>query len=137
MSLGSFAREHYELMRDHDRADEIFNLSPRKAPQGEFPEFDSVVAEHSDLPENLAKHGQAHLDVAPRSLLRRTGLQPLRISFANLIFEALENLVGLKGASHAGAPRSHDVFVGKPEVYIGFAAFILDQTVLALQTIPE
>src|ERR1700710_262450 len=56
LAARSVAREHDQMMRDQDRTDEIFDLAACKPAPREFPEVPFVVAEHPDLPEDVAQH---------------------------------------------------------------------------------
>jgi len=55
------------------------SMSPcRRSPQGKFPERLPVVAEHPDLPENIAQHDQAAPDMAQLFVSGLTGtFQPV------------------------------------------------------------
>src|ERR1700754_1296573 len=82
LTLRRIAGEHDQMMRDQHGADEIFDLAARKPPQRELPEVPFVVAEHADLPEDVAQHGQAELDIRPGRLLRGAHVEALRVGLA-------------------------------------------------------
>src|ERR1700760_3805175 len=52
----SSAGEHDQVMRNHDRGNQVLDLAADKTPQREFPELDLVIAENADLPEYVSQH---------------------------------------------------------------------------------
>src|SRR5258708_35957672 len=65
------ACEHDQMMPDHRRGDQAFDIAMPEPPEREFPKHLLVVAEHADLPENVPETDQDALDIGPALLLRR------------------------------------------------------------------
>src|ERR1700732_5410893 len=108
-------------MGDEHRTNKMLNFAAGKTPQCEFPEFDLVIAENTNFPEDITQHRQAELDVLPRRLLPRPRpLDLVRVGLADLIFVARQELAGLISATHARAPRPYDVLVGQVKIDVGF-----------------
>src|SRR5260370_29840305 len=104
-------------MGDQGRADQAFQIATPQTPQRKLPEHLAVVAEYTDLPENLAQHDQSELDIAPVLLFRaHRHLQLVGIGEIALILVARVESFGLIGDLHASAPRSEDLIVWQQEI---------------------
>src|SRR4051812_6720249 len=58
-------REHDQMVGDHRRTDQALDVALPQPPQREFPEYLPVVAEHADLPEDIAQHDQRAPYIGP------------------------------------------------------------------------
>ena len=126
------------MMRDRGRTDQPLEIAATKPSQRELPEHFSVVAEHTDLPEDVPEHDQGALDIGPALLLgRHRHLDPLRVGVVALILVARVELFGLVGDFHAFAPGLDNLLIGQQELDIGIAAVVVIEPALALQPVPQ
>src|SRR5882672_11134208 len=92
------AREYDQMVRDHGRTDQALDVALPQSPQGKFPERLPVVAEHPDLPENIAQHDQAAPDIGPAFRLRADRhFQPPGVGVLALMLIACEQSLRLIG----------------------------------------
>ena len=124
-------------MGDHGGANQAFQVATPQTSQRELPEHFAVVAEHADLPENLAQHNQSALDIGPAFLFgAHRHPQLVGIGEIALILVTRVQSFGLVGDLHASAPRSENLIVWQQEIDVRIPAFVVDQTIFTLQPIP-
>src|SRR2546421_9115232 len=71
LASGRRTRELDQMMRDRGRTDQSLEIAAPEPPDRELPEYAPVVAEHADLPEDIAQHDQRAPDVGPGLQFRR------------------------------------------------------------------
>src|SRR4051812_39520399 len=98
------ARKLDQVVGDHRRADQPLDVALAKAAERELPENPLVIAEHTDLPEDVAQHDQAPADIRPApELVGHRHLDAPGVGVVALILVACEKLLGLVGSFHAAA----------------------------------
>src|SRR3954447_4188663 len=106
MTARGGAGEHDQMMRDHRDGDEVLDLAAPELAPGEAPERPPVVAEHPDLPDDLAHHDETALDARPALHLVADGhLDAPGMGVVALMLVARKQPLRLIRHVHAAPPR--------------------------------